>query len=172
MKSLYALSVPLALICFISDRAIAPAAEPSANLQVARQLNQAFVEVAEKASRAVVVINVVQKAATPAMEEDPNGPFESLPKEFRRRSRRQLEEESPEGEGSGVLIREDGYILTNGHVVEEAEKIEVRLQDGRTFKATVRGVDPQSDLAVVKIDARGLPAAALADSTKTRVGEF
>src|SRR5258706_2166322 len=50
--------------------------------------------------------------------------------------------------------------------------IEVRLQDGRRFKAMVRGVDPQSDLAVIKIDAKGLPTAVLADSTKTRVGEF
>jgi serine protease Do len=71
-----------------------------------------------------------------------------------------------------VIIRSNGYILTNRHVVEDAESIEVRLQDGRTFKGVVRGVDPQSDVAVLKIDAEDLPAASLADSSKTRVGEF
>src|SRR5439155_4152175 len=60
----------------------------------------------------------------------------------------------------------------NRHVVEDAEKIEVRLKDGRRFKAEVRGTDPQSDVAVIKIDADSLPAAKLADSSQTRVGEF
>ncbi len=172
MRTLNLTFVPLAVACLVFPPRSASAKEPSANLQLARQLNQAFVEVAENVSRAVVVISVVQKSVAPTMEEDENSPFESLPREFRRRFRRQLEEQPSEGEGSGVIVREDGYILTNGHVVEDAEKIEVRLQDGRRFKATVRGVDPQSDLAVIKIDAKGLPTAVLADSTKTRVGEF
>jgi serine protease Do len=82
---------------------------------------------------------------------------------------------SPEpsvGQGSGVIIRDDGYILTNGHVVNDAERIEVRLRDGRRFKGTLRGLDPKSDVAVIKIEAKGLPAATFADSSKTRVGEF
>ena len=60
------------------------------------------------------------------------------------------------GQGSGVIVREDGYILTNGHVIEDAEKITVRLHDGRVFKGKVRGVDPKSDVAVIKIDAKGV----------------
>jgi len=149
--------------------------EPSANLELARQLNQAFVEVAETVSPAVVVITVVQKPATPSSEDEPNGPFDSLPREFWRYFHRQLEQPWPEkvlGEGSGIIIRADGYILTNGHVVEDAQSIQVRLRDGRTFPAKVRGIDPQSDLAVIRIEATRLPVAVLADSTKTRVGEF
>jgi serine protease Do len=71
-----------------------------------------------------------------------------------------------------MIVRPDGYILTNLHVVEEAESIEVRLQDGRRFPATMQGQDPQSDLAVIRIDARDLPTAKLGDSGRLRVGEF
>jgi len=149
----------------------ATAKEPSSNLQLAQQLNQAFVEVAEKVSPAVVVINMTQKP----MDEENDSRFGPLPPELRRRSHPEFEDWPPpelHGQGSGIIIREDGYILTNGHVVEDADKIQVRLQDRRVFKAKVRGVDPKSDVAVIKIDAKGLPVATLADSTRTRVGEF
>jgi serine protease Do len=76
------------------------------------------------------------------------------------------------GKGSGIIIRDDGYILTNGHVVEDADRITVRLHDGRIFRASIRGIDSMSDVAVIKIETNGLPVATLADSTKTRVGEF
>ncbi len=145
-------------------------ARASTNLNLARQLNQAFVEVAEKVSPAVVVITVTQKKSAEPEEEETLPDF--LPKEFYRYYRRQLEEENPQGQGSGVIIRKNGFILTNRHVVEDAEKVEVRLQDGRTFTAKVRGVDPQSDVAVIKIEASELPTAQFADSAKTKVGEF
>ncbi len=144
------------------------AKDPPTNLEVARQ---AFVQVVDKVSPSVVVIDVLQKPAPPSEDEDS---LESLPKQFRKYFR-QFEEGPDEkslGQGSGIIIREDGFILTNSHVVEDTEKIEVRLRDGRTFKAAVRGLDPQSDLAVIKIEAKGLPVAPLGDSTKTRVGEF
>jgi serine protease Do len=70
------------------------------------------------------------------------------------------------------VFREDGYILTNGHVVENAEKIEVRLRDGRRFPAEVKGIDTESDVAVLRVDAKGLPVARLGDSGKVRVGQF
>lgn len=149
--------------------------EPSANLQLARQLNAAFIEVAEKATPSVVVISVIQKPGASSMDEDHESPLDAVPPDLWRYFRKRLEEPSPEkvrGEGSGVIIRDDGYILTNGHVVDQAESIRVRLNDGRTFDGKVRGIDPQSDLAVVKIEAAGLPVATFADSTKTRVGEF
>jgi serine protease Do len=152
-----------------------PAHAASANVDLARQLNQAFIEVAEKISPAVVVITVVQKPSSGSVQDDSNSLFDSLPREFWRYFRRQFEQQLPEkvrGEGSGVIIREDGYILTNGHVVEDAQGIRVRLKDGRSFWAKVRGIDPQSDLAVIKIEATRLPVALLADSAKTRVGEF
>jgi serine protease Do len=122
----------------------------------------------------VVVITVTEKPAAALGGADEN-PGDPPPRGFRRRFRRQFEDEPPEksiGQASGIVIRADGYILTNRHVVEDAEDIEVRLKDGRTFKAKVRGVDPQSDVAVIKIEASGLPVARLADSSKTRVGEF
>lgn len=140
------------------------------NLEVARQLNEAFVQVVEKVSPSVVVINVVQKPTAASNENS----AESAPAP-RRRFFHPFDDEPEEkslGQGSGIIIRQDGFILTNGHVIEDTERIEVRLRDGRVFKATVRGVDPQSDLAVIKIEAHGLPVAAFGDSTKTRVGEF
>jgi serine protease Do len=165
-----ALSPGLAVFLSIAAFQTASGAEPS-NLDLARRLNEAFVEVAEKVSPSVVVISVTQKPGSPSSEESDEGddPLDFLPPEFRRRYRG---DEPLFGQGSGIIIRKDGYILTNGHVVEDAEKIEVRLKDGRRFKATVRGVDPQSDVAVIKIDAKDLPEATLADSSKTRVGEF
>ncbi len=153
----------------------APAHGASANLQLARQLNQAFVEVAENVSPAVVVITVVQKPAAASLNDGSDGLFDSLPREFWRYFHRQFEQQFPErvrGEGSGVVIRPDGYILTNSHVVEDAQSIQVRLRDGRSFPAKLRGLDRQSDLAVIKIEAARLPVAVLADSTRTRVGEF
>src|SRR6266446_4002468 len=175
MKPLPLSLLPLISSCLIFAPPTASANEPSSNLELARQLNLAFVEVAEKVSPAVVVITVVQKPSASSVDDEEDVPYDTVPREFRRFFRRQYEEQAPEksrGQGSGVIIRPDGHILTNSHVVEDAETIEVRLQDGRTFKAKVRGVDPQSDVAVIKIDAKGLPIATLADSTKTRVGEF
>jgi serine protease Do len=176
MKKLLRSRLPLIVSGLVIPLQAAPAAEsPPTNIEVARQLNQAFVDVAEKVTPAVVVINVIQKATVVTPDEDTDDPTDSLPREFQRYFQlpyEELPQEKAFGQGSGVIIREDGFILTNGHVVEDADKISVRLHDGRVFKGKVRGVDPKSDVAVIKIDAKGLPVAALADSTKTRVGEF
>jgi serine protease Do len=76
-----------------------------------------------------------------------------------------------QGLGSGVIVTEDGYILTNNHVVESADTVRVTLADGREFTAKVVGKDPKSDVAVVKVEATGLPAITLADSDKIEVGD-
>jgi len=139
------------------------------------QLNQAFVDVAQRVSTSVVVVTVRQKPTAHDGDDEEESASDSLPPGFWKRFHEQFKRAVPEqqvGQGSGVIIRPDGYILTNGHVVEDAEAIQVRLQDGRTFEAVLRGVDPQSDLAVLKIEAKDLPAAKFADSTKTQVGEF
>jgi serine protease Do len=74
--------------------------------------------------------------------------------------------------GSGVIVSSDGYILTNNHVVKNASSIEVQLHDKRTFKAKLVGADPDTDLAVLKIDASGLPTAPLGNSAQLRVGDM
>ncbi len=173
------------VLILLLSLAVARAADPSPALALARQLNNAFIEVAEKVSPAVVVIKVAQKESSTEIDE--TNPFwELVPKEYRK----QLEEENHRrkeeqkdtgarprprgfnGQGSGVIIREDGYILTNCHVVEDAEEIQVRLKDGRRLRAEVRGLDPQSDVAVLKITGTNFPAAKLGDSASVRVGEF
>lgn len=76
------------------------------------------------------------------------------------------------GSGSGVIYSSDGYIITNNHVIEGADNIEVTLSDNRTYKATVVGTEAQADLAVLKIDARRLPVLKKADSDRARIGEW
>jgi len=147
-----------------------------ADLDVAHQLNRAFVDLAKKVSPSVVVISVVQKETAVTTDDgDEESRPDSMPPGFWKKFHEQFKHPPMEksiGQGSGIIIRENGYILTNGHVIEDAESISVRLQNGKQYSATVRGVDPQSDVAVIKIEAEGLPAATLADSTKTQVGEF
>ena len=74
--------------------------------------------------------------------------------------------------GSGFIIRQDGYLVTNAHVVEDAEQIQIKLYDGRRFAGRLIGLDNRVDLALIKIDGAGLPVASLGDSNKLRVGEF
>ncbi len=172
----------------------------SPELDLARKLNEAFVQVADTVSPAVVVVRVWQKP-DPLRGTELGGLFRFLPEEMQREMERELreregaagEEPGDRGEerdqdggrerprlprqlepdqGSGVIIRENGYILTNSHVVENAERIEVRLRDGRRFDAVLKGTDSESDLAVIQVSASGLPAAKLGDSQKVRVGEF
>jgi serine protease Do len=76
-----------------------------------------------------------------------------------------------QGIGSGVVVTKDGYILTNNHVVDGADQVKVALQDGREFTAKVIGRDPKSDVAVIKVDAKDLPAVPMADSDKVEVGD-
>jgi serine protease Do len=163
----------------------ARAATNSPALDLARQLNSAFVEVAETVSPSVVVIRVANKPGKLDLDDEDNPFWDFMPEEFRRQFREEMEKRRKEeeeesktspprfdGKGSGVIIQEDGYILTNFHVVENATKIEVRLRDRRRFTATLHGKDPQSDLAVLKINATNLPTAKLGDSDAVRVGEF
>ncbi|MDE5650614.1 MAG: Do family serine endopeptidase [Duncaniella sp.] len=90
--------------------------------------------------------------------------------------RRQQPQQQPKqqqlGLGSGVIISSDGYIVTNNHVIDEAEKLEVTLNDNRTFDATVVGSDSTTDLALIKIDATDLPVIPMGDSDALKVGEW
>ncbi len=143
---------------------------------LAHQLNEAFVAAAGKVSPAVVVIDIRQKIKGKETNDDGSW-WDMFPPELRRRFQNHggAQRNRPrwvEGEGSGIIISPDGYILTNDHVVEDADQIIVRLQDGRTFQGEVKGTDAESDIAVVKIHASGLTPAKLGDSDATRVGEF
>ncbi len=169
-------SAVLASVLALSGGMSGRAAEISEALRHARLLNQAFVEAVEKASPAVVVLVVEQKFEHPPIDGDHgggdgSGPRRS-PEDFREWWRRQLEQSPLEGRGSGIVVRQDGHILTNAHVVDGADKITVRFQDGRSFPAKVTGIDRRSEVAVVKIEGEGFPVARIGDSGKSRVGEM
>ncbi len=84
----------------------------------------------------------------------------------------QPQQRQQKGSGSGVIIRPDGYIVTNNHVVQNATEVKVTLYDDRSFDATVVGTDPVTDVAILKVDATGLPTIPFGDSDKLRLGEW
>ncbi len=100
----------------------------------------------------------------------PNVP--NHPKQAPRQNRPQPEEEQPRGVGSGFVLTSDGFIMTNAHVVDGADEVLVTLTDKREFKAKIIGADKRTDVAVVKIEATGLPAVKVGDVSKLRVGEW
>ncbi len=131
-----------------------------------RQTN--FVAAAEIANPAVVHIKAQNKAYVDYQQRDNYDPFEDFWGYRRSRTRPQA------GTGSGVLISEDGYIVTNNHVVGFADYIEVILEDGRTYQAQKLGTDPSTDLAVIKIEGEGkkLPHLKFANSDNLEVGQW
>lgn len=137
-----------------------------------------FADLAEKQGQAVVNISTTQtikgpRAMMPGFPFDEDDPaFEffrrfmprqhpGIPREFENRSL-----------GSGFIVSSDGYILTNAHVVQEADEVVVKLTDKREFKAKVIGADRRTDVALIKIEASNLPVVRLGDPTKLRVGEW
>lgn len=94
------------------------------------------------------------------------------PRQAPRQNRPQQEEEQPRGVGSGFILTADGFIMTNAHVVEGADEVLVTLTDKREFKAKIIGADKRSDVAVVKIEATGLPAVKVGEASRLRVGEW
>ena len=99
----------------------------------------------------------------PAPRSDRNQPQQPQP---------QPDEEQPRGVGSGFILTADGFVMTNAHVVEGADEVIVTLTDKREFKAKIIGADKRSDVAVVKIEATGLPAVKIGDITRLKVGEW
>ncbi len=127
-----------------------------------------FTELVEKAAPAVVNITATRKMVSRA---EPNQ--EEMPELFRRFFRDYQGRNNPRpSTGSGFLISSDGYLLTNHHVVEGAEEIIVALSDRREREATLVGADPLSDLALLKIDERDLPAVSIGSSESLDVGEW
>jgi Do/DeqQ family serine protease len=141
--------------------------------QKVSQLSNSFADIIEKASPAVVKISMTR--IIKASDQQQGNPFMMDPF-FRQffgggggmRPRDQREE----GLGSGIIVNPSGYILTNNHVVEKASKLSVTLSDGRDFTGKVVGTDPQTDVAVVKINADNLPVMPFANSDGARVGDL
>jgi serine protease Do len=149
-----------------ADATNAPAAASAMD-----NLSAAFERVAKLVEPAVVNIGAEQIIHTGALSEDPfwgmfgdNSPFGRLFNQPRDLKQRSL--------GSGFIVDPRGYIVTNNHVVKDASKIKVKLQDGRLLDGTVIGTDPETDLALVKVNASDLPTLRLANSDQVKVGEW
>ncbi len=148
--------------------------QTSVNTPAESQNSPDFVGLSKSLGPAVVSISTKQSVRRVRMSQHPfgeEGPFG----EFRKRFFDGPLPENPsprQGLGSGFIIDQKGLILTNNHVVEDADKIEVRLSDGREFEAEVVGRDPKTDIAVIKINADGdLPIIPLGNSDRLEVGE-
>ena len=143
-----------------------------------------FTKAAESTINGVVSIKSFASAPSynqQSMPEAFNDPFFEFffgPQRRQQAPRRQQQRPSDEdnqqplGLGSGVILSPDGYIVTNNHVINGADRLEVTLNDNRTFNATVVGNDPATDLALIKIDATGLPTIPMGDSDGLKVGEW
>ncbi len=135
------------------------------------QLNNAFAKVFETVAPSVVIIEISKKN-----ENNESSPLDDLffqgPPDENNPRRNPGGLRPVQSEGSGFIVRPDGYIFTNFHVVEGADKIDVKLRDGRNFPARMVGTDEKTDIAVIKIDAKDLPVVQLADSDAVRVGQF
>lgn len=140
-----------------------------------RETSKAFTEVAKNAVPAVVSVRV-EKTITEQGSTYFYSPFddEFFERFFGPRYRPRVEPRKRQqvGQGSGFIISEDGYILTNNHVVGEADKIVVTLRDGKEHQAKLVGTDPGSDVALIKIDAEKLPTIELGDSDALEIGEW
>ena len=145
----------------------------------AKSLGRAFVEVAKKVQPSVVNITTEKTITMKPWDkygEDffKGSPFEDFFRGFGFSPREKGKEyrHKQRSGGSGVIVDKEGYILTNNHVVEGADKIKIKLNDGREFTATLKGQDSRTDLAVLHIKATDLPVATLGDSDKLEVGEW
>jgi serine protease Do len=135
-----------------------------------------FSPVVKKVAPGVVKVFTTTKLHNTAFNGAPDGMDDLLRHFFGdpsqgRNPRREFGVPRQQGIGSGVIATRDGYILTNNHVVDGADDVKVALQDGREFTAKVIGRDPKTDVAVIKIDAKDLPAVQMADSDKVEVGD-
>ena len=125
-----------------------------------------FTYAAESAVDAVVYVKVKAKEAAQEMPSSIFDFFFGMPQQGAPRQRERV------GSGSGVIIREDGYIVTNNHVIDGATEIEVTLNNNEKYSAVLVGTDPATDVALLKVEAKGLPFIPFADSDKLRLGEW
>ena len=147
-----------------------------------------FTDLVEQVGPSVVNIRTLDKVSSRPRSGGGGAPDEEMLEFFRRfgvpipnvprggarpnRPQPQEEEQQPRGVGSGFILTADGYIMTNAHVVEGADEVLVTLTDDREFKARIIGADKRTDVAVVKIEATGLPAVKVGDVNRLKVGEW
>ncbi len=173
--------LPAAVLAILLAVALAaPLQAQEKAIESLRETGKAFASVAKKVSPAVVFIQVEKEVSAQQMPQFP-APFgddffrrffgQPLPKGHPRPFQPAPKRRSV-GQGSGFIVTSDGYILTNNHVVADADKVTVTLVDGRKFTAKTVGTDPRSDVAVIKIEAKDLPVLPLGDSDKLQVGEW
>ena len=163
-----ALAATASVALLLAGPSMASAADPlwtesvgaSAPPEIAR-LNDMMHNLSERLKPALVQVRVRRSAEVD--DDEPQGRVPGMPP---------MPDEPRRAAGSGFIIRQDGFLVTNAHVVDGADRIQIRLADGRRFEGRVVGHDERVDLALVKIDAKGLPVAALGDSNRLRVGEF
>jgi serine protease Do len=176
LPTLFCLLIAASVCCGappeIAPSPTVPAAAAEAGKDVVHQLNNAFAKVFEIVAPGVVIIEVSKKNdANDASAFDDlffgNPPDDADPRPGPRGNSQPVQTE-----GSGFIARKDGYIFTNYHVVEGADKIDVKLKDGRDFQAKIVGTDEKTDIAVIKIEANDLPVVELGDSDSVRVGQF
>jgi S1-C subfamily serine protease len=153
------------------DPSPSPAISPQAAHDLLHQLDDAFVSVFEKVAPAVVIIEADKKASSDDQDQSFDFFFHS-PDSGDGNAPAHPEAPSVRSEGSGFIVRADGYIYTNFHVIEDSTKIEVKLRDNRHFTAKLVGADERTDIAVLKIDATNLPVATLLDSDSVRIGQM
>jgi serine protease Do len=186
---------PVILLLILSWFVALPANAIDEGVEALRQSGKAFASVAREVSPSVVFIEVEGKASSSTITQFSEPFGEGLPfgEDFFKRffgdefpgMPRTPRPDEPQaerrtvGQGSGFVFAEEGgllsdktYILTNNHVVEDADRIRVKFQDGREFDAGITGTDPQSEIAVIEIKESDLPALALGDSSSLEVGEW
>jgi serine protease Do len=180
-KSGSALFPGFVLIILAAALATAPAlAEGDPTIEALQNMSKAFTNVAKKATPAVVFVTAERTVEMPSQGmpfqfNDPFGLFDdelfkrSFPQQPRRSEPRRQQQV---GQGSGFIVSGDGFVMTNNHVVGEADKISVKLSDGREMVAKKVGTDPKSDVAVIKLEGKDFPVLPLGDSDKLEVGEW
>ena len=150
-----------------------PAAKIPANSIALKNLQNAFIEISQAVKPSVVNINITKSVSMKDL-----GKFHGKNKDFWEFFNKKFFRKNPPKQfrqgysGSGIIIARDGYILTNTHVVEDADEIEVTLYDKRTYPAQIVGLDPLTEIAVVKIKADSLKPASLGNSDNVQVGQW
>jgi serine protease Do len=183
LKPLVALCQGLVLVLGVATASLPLVAQAQPGQAVVRGLPD-FTDLVEQVGPSVVNIRTLEKVRGGGAA---NAPDEQMLEFFRRfgipvppgagkgnprQDRGGNDEERPTGVGSGFILTQDGFIMTNAHVVDSADELLVTLPDKREFKARVVGADKRTDVAVVKIEALGLPAVRIGDANRIKVGEW